>query len=126
RTLRRRTGMPETETTQDNGAVASQDAVAAAIEEMRPRYCRVLVDFARRLRAAESRIAAGASDPAARADIGFIAHRISGLAASFGWPELGQLAAKVDGLAQRDEHSAELPGILPDLIAAIDDAVSGV
>ncbi|MCB1388117.1 MAG: Hpt domain-containing protein [Rhodobacteraceae bacterium] len=95
--------------------IMQQDAIRAAIDRIRPRYRASLIEFEARLVAALDDLQRLGASEANLGEIRFVAHRIAGTAASFGWPVLGAVAMTVDAaLASVSQVDAGAP---PDVAA---------
>src|SRR5690606_29348025 len=85
-----------------------QDALRDAIARLRPRYLQTMAEFKGRLDTAARQAASPAAGARPLEDATFVAHRIAGTAANFGWPELGELAMQTES-ALREHLSDRIP-----------------
>jgi Hpt domain. len=104
-----------------------QDALRDAIARLRPRYLETMADFKARLDGAVRQAMRPAAGPQPLEDAQFVAHRIAGTAANFGWPELGELAMQTESalrehLSDRISRDTALTHIR-DLSGALDRAL---
>ena len=103
--------------------VSPQDAVEAAIEELRPRYVVALAEYHKRLEGAFYALLRGTGSPEDLRDVVYIAHRIAGTAGNFGLSELGERAREVDEalgpMADTPKQALRHLGLVARLIAAL-------
>ncbi|MCW1932525.1 Hpt domain-containing protein [Pararhodobacter zhoushanensis] len=116
------------ESPRDIPLVSPQDAVEAAIEELRPRYQIALGEYHKRLEGAFYALLRGAGSAEDLRDVVYIAHRIAGTAGNFGLDDLGQRAREVDEalgpIADAPKQALRHLGLVARLIAALSSTVN--
>lgn len=101
--------------TQPTSAVAASPLAAA--EKL---FCRLSAERLDALEDSRLRYAAGRSPVEALADIGGVAHKIAGTAATLGYAEIGHLAAEVERLVAIGATGAEVFLALDPLMEALE------
>jgi CheY-like chemotaxis protein len=96
------------------------DALEARLAALKEKMARGLPDRAGEIEAAAARLERGEDE--ARDDVRRLAHKLRGIAGSYGFPHLGELAATVEGLARGSDPAADVVARARDLASAARDA----
>jgi len=96
------------------------DALEARLQALKEKMARGLPQRAEELEDAARRLAGG--DAAARDDVRRHAHKLRGIAGSYGYPLLGELSAALETLARGTEPADEVVARARDLASAMHEA----
>lgn len=96
------------------------DALEARLAALKEKMARGLPDRAAEIESAATRLERG--DEQARDDVRRLAHKLRGIAGSYGFPHLSELAATVEGLARGTDSAADVVARARDLASAARDA----
>lgn len=83
-------------------------------------FCRLAAERLDALEDARMRYVEGNAPQAALGDIGGIAHKLAGTAATLGYPEIGHLAAEVERLVALNATGPEVMPVLDPLMEALE------
>jgi HPt (histidine-containing phosphotransfer) domain-containing protein len=99
-------------TTQNSARSELPPALQKAIEETRLRFIDTVCERLPEVEALHIEIMRNPADVEAQKKLSFIVHRLSGIAATVGYPELGSTAAEIEGILARFDQSADVKDIL--------------
>ena len=115
-----RASTPAPDATEASSEASPFDALEARLAGLKEKMARGLPDRAAEIESAATRLARG--DAAARDDVRRLAHKLRGIAGSYGFPHLSELAAVVETLARGSDPDEDVITRARDLASAARDA----